>query len=187
MVALGSGVFSSNLSWFHFSAEDHVFNRSRSRFLIEIVLSVTSFVLLWIRQQSSLISVFSDTYSVWRMSIQCMRLATAGLVIFGSIVCLSVWATSCGYEGLLCWLGWKLNRIFFCAGIYAWWMHSVFGLLLQLCIFLSVKKFQGKQKTFLFVLLLAITRLQLLYRHCGLIFMFSDDITEISWVGWGSN
>lgn len=69
---------------------------------MEIALSVSSFVLLWIRLNSSLFSVFSDTYSVWNMPIDCMHPATAGLVIFGSIVCLSGWATSCGYEGLLC-------------------------------------------------------------------------------------
>lgn len=59
-------------------------------------------------------------------------------------------------------------------------MHNMFGLLLQQCIYVSLKKSLGNWKTYLFVLLLAITRLLLLDRHCGLILLFSDDITEIS-------
>lgn len=90
-----------------------IFQRKIMCYFKSTAPSVTSFVLLWICLQSSLFSVFSDTYSVWSMPIDCIHPATAGLVIFGSIVCLSGWATSCGYEGLLCWLGWKFDRMFF--------------------------------------------------------------------------
>lgn len=61
-MALGLGVFSYNLSLFDFSPEDHVY--IRLVYYIEIVLSVTSFVLPWVCLQSSLFSVFADIYSV---------------------------------------------------------------------------------------------------------------------------
>lgn len=87
-------IFQQKIMWFFFEQELFLFKSTAP--------SVTSFVLLWICLQSSLFSVFSDTYPVWSMPIDCIHPATAGLVIFGSIVCLSGWATSCGYEGLLC-------------------------------------------------------------------------------------
>lgn len=65
--------------------------------------------------------------------------------------CLSVrlgnllWICLYGCEGRHCWLGWDFNRIFFCARISAWWMHNVFGSLVQSCIYVCIfKKFQVK-------------------------------------------
>lgn len=97
-----------------------------------------------------------------------------GLVIFGTIVCLSGWKPPVVMKDYFVDLVESLiEYFFFYAGITAWRMHSVFGLLLQLCICVGWKekkrKLPRETENILVCTLLAITRLLLLNSHRGFI------------------